>query len=88
VDLPRRLDPADPAAWHRGQRANQRLYARWAGFDAPGRVGVASHRRTYSSTHFWSVVILASTALLPRTTLAERAGPLTGAVGDEKIERI
>jgi transposase len=34
VALRRRQDAASPAARDRGQRANQRLHARWAGFDA------------------------------------------------------
>lgn len=34
ADLLRRRDRATPAARDRGQRANQRLHARWVGFDA------------------------------------------------------
>jgi len=34
ADLRRRQDRATPAARDRGQRANQRLHARWVGFDA------------------------------------------------------
>lgn len=34
VDLRRRQDRAGPAARDRGERANRRLHARWAGFDA------------------------------------------------------
>jgi transposase len=34
TELRRRLDRADPAARDRGQRANRRLHARWAAFDA------------------------------------------------------
>ena len=34
VDLRRRQERATPAAGDRGQRANQRLHTRWAGFDA------------------------------------------------------
>ncbi len=34
ADLRRRQDHATAAARDRGQRANQRLHARWAGFDA------------------------------------------------------
>ena len=33
-ELRRRLDRASPAARDRGQRANRRLHARWAAFDA------------------------------------------------------
>jgi len=34
VDLRRRWDLADAASRARGQQANRRLHARWAGFDA------------------------------------------------------
>jgi transposase len=37
VDLRRRWDAASPAARDRGRRANRRLHARWARFDARGK---------------------------------------------------
>jgi transposase len=43
VDLLRRQDRAGPAARDRGQRANRRLHARWAGFDARGKRAVVAN---------------------------------------------
>ena len=43
ADLRRRLDRADPAARDRGQRANRRLHARWAGFDARHKLPVIAN---------------------------------------------
>jgi transposase len=43
AELRRRLDRADPAARDRGQRANQRLHARWAGFDARHKLPVVAN---------------------------------------------
>jgi transposase len=43
ADLRRRLDRADPAARDRGQRANRRLHARWANFDARGKRAVVAN---------------------------------------------
>jgi len=43
VDLRRRLERADPAARDRGQRANRRLHARWAAFDARLKLPVVAN---------------------------------------------
>jgi transposase len=43
VDLRRRQDRAGPAARDRGQRANRRLHARWAGFDARRKRAVVAN---------------------------------------------
>jgi transposase len=43
VELRRRLDRASPAARDRGQRANRRLHARWARFDARGKQAVVAN---------------------------------------------
>ncbi len=43
VELRRRLDRADPAARDRGQRANRRLHARWAAFDARLKLPVVAN---------------------------------------------
>jgi transposase len=43
ADLRRRLQRADPAARDRGQRANRRLHARWAGFDARHKLPVVAN---------------------------------------------
>jgi transposase len=43
VDLRRRQDRATPAARDRGQRANQRLHARWVSFDARHKRAVVAN---------------------------------------------
>jgi transposase len=43
ADLHRRQDRATAAAPDRGQRANQRLHARWAGFDARRKPAVVAN---------------------------------------------
>ena len=43
VDLRRRQDRAGPAARDRGQRANRRRHARWAGFDARRKPAVVAN---------------------------------------------
>ena len=43
VELRRRQDRATPAARDRGQRANQRLHARWVGFDARHKRAVVAN---------------------------------------------
>lgn len=43
VELRRRLDRAGPAARDRGQRANRRLHARWASFDARHKRAVVAN---------------------------------------------
>ena len=43
ADLRRRLDRADPVARDRGQRANRRLHARWAAFDARHKLPVIAN---------------------------------------------
>jgi transposase len=43
ADLRRRLDRADPPARDRGQRANRRLHARWAAFDARLKLPVVAN---------------------------------------------
>jgi transposase len=43
VELRRRLDKAGPAARDRGQRANRRLHARWASFDARHKQAVVAN---------------------------------------------
>jgi transposase len=43
VDLRRRWDKASPAARDRGQRANRRLHARWASFDARNKRAVIAN---------------------------------------------
>jgi transposase len=43
ADLRRRQDRATPAARDRGQRANQRLHARWVSFDARGKRAVVAN---------------------------------------------
>jgi transposase len=43
VDLRRRWDAASPAARDRGRRANRRLHARWAHFDARGKRSVVAN---------------------------------------------
>jgi hypothetical protein len=43
VELRRRQDRATPAARDRGQRANQRLHARWVGFDARRKRAVVAN---------------------------------------------
>jgi len=42
-ELRRRQDAASPAARDRGQRANRRLHARWAGFDARLKLPVVAN---------------------------------------------
>jgi transposase len=43
ADLRRRQDRATAAARDRGQRANQRLHTRWAGFDARRKQAVVAN---------------------------------------------
>jgi transposase len=43
AELRRRQDAASPAARHRGQRANRRLYARWVHFNLRGKRAVVAN---------------------------------------------
>jgi transposase len=66
VELRRRLERADPAARDRGQRANRRLHARWARFDARGKRAVVANTAIARELAgwCWSLAVLESPAVL------------------------
>ena len=54
IGLRRRQDQASPAARDRGQRANRRLHARWAGFDARSKRAVVANTAVARELAGWT----------------------------------
>ena len=82
AELRRRQDAADPAARDRGQRANRRLHARWAGFDARRKRAVVANTAIARELAGWcwslAVLGLTRSSDRPRSSVVDRLSPLVG----------